>query len=152
MALSTFDCAICNNGIEETLHHLFFQCSLALDCWTLLQVQSLTSGSVFDIIESLKFQLNSPIFMSLIILLCWTIWITRNDLIFQGIQPSMGQCRNYLRKELTMLLHRVNIKQKLFLEEWIISLGWFLLFFGFSFFWFFVFRETFVKTAFLFML
>ena len=134
MALSTFYCAICNNGIEETLHHLFFQISLALDCCTLLQVQSLTSGSVFDIIESLKFQLNSPIFMSLIILLCWTIWITRNDLIFQGIQPSMGQCRNYLRKELTMLLHRVNIKHKLFLEEWIISLGWFLLFFGFSFF------------------
>ena len=129
MALPTFDCAICNTGTEETLQHLFFQCPLALNCWNLLQVQPVNSDSVFDIIESFKYQLNTPIFMSLIIMHCWTTWTTRNDLIFQGIQPSMGQCRSSFRKEVTLLLHRVSIKHKLFLEEWIKLLWMILVFF-----------------------
>jgi len=38
---------LCNNGTEETLLHLFFQCPLALACWNLLQVTPVDSDSFF---------------------------------------------------------------------------------------------------------
>jgi hypothetical protein len=77
----------------------------------------------FVVMDSPKTQLNTPIFMSLVILICWTIWTTRNDLIFQEIQPSIVECRAYFRKELVLLMHRVRDKHKLVLEEWISSFG-----------------------------
>ena len=123
MALPSYDCAICNNGTEETLLHLFFQCPLALACWNLLQVTPVDSDSFFGTIENIKSQLSSSIFMSLSILLCWTIWTARNDLIFQGIQPSLGQCRATFKKELLLLMHRVKAKHKPQLEEWISYFG-----------------------------
>ena len=123
MVLPSYDCAICNNGIEETLQHLFFQCPLALTCWNMLQVTPVDSDSFFGTIESIKAQISSPMFMSLIILLCWTIWTARNELIFQGIQPSLGQCRATFKKELALLMHRVKAKHKPQLEEWISSFG-----------------------------
>ncbi|KAG2575186.1 hypothetical protein PVAP13_7KG418550 [Panicum virgatum] len=95
MVLPSYDCAIYNNGIEKTLQHLFFQCPLALTCWNMLQVDS---DSFFGTIESIKAQISSPMFMSLIILLCWTIWTARNKLIFQRIQLSLEQCRATFKK------------------------------------------------------
>jgi hypothetical protein len=31
--LDDYSCVLCNNGIEETLEHLFFSCSFSQDCW-----------------------------------------------------------------------------------------------------------------------
>ncbi|KAG2589994.1 hypothetical protein PVAP13_5NG320732 [Panicum virgatum] len=56
----SYDCAICNNGIEKTLQHLFFQCPLALTCWNMLQVTPVDSDSFFGTIESIKAQISSP--------------------------------------------------------------------------------------------
>ena len=98
MSLPSYDCAICNNGIEETLQHLFFQCPLALACWNLLQVTQVDSYSFFGTIENIKSQLSSSIFMSLSILLCWTIWTARNDLIFSRNSTIFGAVQSYFQK------------------------------------------------------
>jgi hypothetical protein len=98
MALPSFACAVCNTGNEETLQHPFFQCPLALACWNLLLVQPANSNSIFDIMESLKTQLNTSIFMSIVILLCWTIWTTRNDLIFQEFNLQLLNVEPRLEK------------------------------------------------------
>jgi hypothetical protein len=45
--------------------------------------------------------------MEAIILLAWTIWSARNDLIFKGIQILIPNCRKTLIKEVGLLLHRV---------------------------------------------
>ncbi|PUZ56571.1 hypothetical protein GQ55_5G331700 [Panicum hallii var. hallii] len=86
-----------------------------------LGIQPADSDSIFKIMDSLKIQLNTPNFMSIIILLCWTIWTSRNDLFFHGIQPSLIGYRAFFRKELVM--HQVRPKHKLSLEEWINSFG-----------------------------
>jgi len=89
----------------------------------MLQVTPVDSDSFFGTIENIKAQISSPMFMSLIILLYWTIWTARNELIFQGIQPSLGQCRATFKKELALLMHRVKAKHKPQSEEWISSFG-----------------------------
>lgn len=110
MALPSYACVLCGSDTEETLEHLFFQCPLAVACWGLIQVQIENSAGIFEVVEDSKAQLHTPIFMSLVILLCWTIWTTRNHLIFQGVQPSLQRYREVFRKELLLLQHRVGTK------------------------------------------
>ena len=107
--------------LRKQRDHLFFQCLLALNCLNLLNIQPILSNSVFDIMESLKSQINSSIFMSLIVSICWTIWMARNDLDFQGIQPSVVRCRN--NEKNSLLMHRVRTNHKPALEEWISFFG-----------------------------
>ena len=74
-------------------------------------------------IESFKSQLHTPLFINIVILLCWSIWISRNDLIFQGLQPPTSNCCRIFKKEFVLLGHRVSSKHKALLEEWIALFG-----------------------------
>jgi hypothetical protein len=68
--------------------------------------------STFEALEYLQIGLQSPLFMSIIVLLCWALWTERNDLTFQGIQPTIQKCHLTFVKELKLLLHRVKMKHK----------------------------------------
>jgi hypothetical protein len=74
---------ICNLQIEEVLELLFLMCPFALDCWHLLQL-AVPQGDPFDILSSFRNQLNVVFFVDIMILMCWSIWMTRNDFIFRG--------------------------------------------------------------------
>jgi hypothetical protein len=92
MQLDSYTCALCNSLVEETLKHLFLNCPFAAHCWNLIQVDIPLQSSFPDIVDQIKDQHNSPFFMEAIILLAWTIWTARNDLIFKGIQISIPNC------------------------------------------------------------
>jgi len=95
----------------------FFQCPFSKICWTILHVHAPTQETTLEAIEHLKAELNSPIFMSLIILLAWRIWMVRNNFIFQGVLPSIQACHLTFKKELELLQHRVKPKHKQHLDE-----------------------------------
>jgi hypothetical protein len=57
----------------------------------------------------MKDQLSSPFFMNAIIIMSWAIWITRNDLIFNGIQPTILGCQRTFLKEISLVKHRVKL-------------------------------------------
>jgi hypothetical protein len=61
--------------------------------------------------------------MSIIILLSWSIWISRNDLGRQGLQPTVDSCRSIFKKKLVLLVHPVKAKHKAFLEARIDNFG-----------------------------
>jgi hypothetical protein len=84
--------------------------------------------------EHLKDGLQTLIFMSLIILLCWAIWTTRNGLIFEELKPTVLVCRFTFKKELDLLQHRVKLKHKQHLEEWLTRFAQMLFCICFSFF------------------
>jgi len=90
--LPSFNCVLCTNNTEETLEHLFLHCPFAEACWGLIGFQVPNQADIFLAIESFKSQLHTPLFINIVILLCWSIWISRNDLIFQGLQPSTNSC------------------------------------------------------------
>lgn len=119
MALGSYNCVLCMGSIEKTWEHLFFQCPFSRSCWNLLHLLVPTQVSTLEAMDYLKDGLNSPLFMSVIILLCWAIWTTRNDLIFEGLQPTLQGCCSTIVKELKLLLHRVKSKHKEHLEEWL---------------------------------
>ena len=123
MFLPSYNYVLCIINTQETLEYLFLQCPFAEACWGLIGLQVPNQADIFLAIESFKSQLHTPLFMNFIILLCWSIWISRNDLIFQGLHPSINSCRRIFETELVLLGHRVSSKHKALLEEWIASFG-----------------------------
>lgn len=79
--------------------------------------------SVPEVFSQIRDQLASPFAMDTVILISWAIWNMRNELIFNGIQISLVNCRRHLVKELTMLQHRVKPSLLLQFTEWIHNLG-----------------------------
>jgi hypothetical protein len=74
MALPSFECVLCSLQAEETLEHLFPECSFAQSTWGLLNL-NLPLGSHFEILESFKAQLGVNFFMDIIIMLsCASGW------------------------------------------------------------------------------
>lgn len=84
MHLDSHNCALCNLMDEESAHHLFVDCPFARMCWDILNVDISLNGSFPELSSQIKIKLNTQFFMEAIILMCWTIWSTRNELIFRG--------------------------------------------------------------------
>lgn len=62
--------------------------------------------------EQLKQQVTALFFMEVINLFSWSIWTTRNNFIFNGIQPSTENMKASFIHEFAMVIHMA--KQKYF--------------------------------------
>lgn len=82
MHLDCYDCVFCNEGVEETSLHLFWDCPFAQDCWETMIPSRQRGTSTYDDILLVHHKLPKPIAMDIIILGCWNIWNQRNGKIF----------------------------------------------------------------------
>jgi len=71
-----------------------------------------------QIVDHIKTKLQFQFFMLAVILVCWTIWTARNDLIFKGIPPDVGTSRGFFLKEILLLVHRVKSRNSISFEQW----------------------------------
>jgi hypothetical protein len=92
MRLEDCTCVLCHLGVREELIHLLFQCSFAATCWNYISIAISSSTDLQVIIQSLKDQLRVPFFMEIIVTMCWSIWMMRNDVIFRGQNHSFMKC------------------------------------------------------------
>ena len=95
---------------EEMVEHLFLHCSFARDCWNLvasflaLQLcqRLLESGRYSSAYCSSTF--GNPwefqntawcifLHMEIIVLMCWSVWTVRNNLIFRNEAVSLDRCK-----------------------------------------------------------
>jgi hypothetical protein len=60
--------------------------------------------------------------MVAVILMCWTIWMARNDLIFNGNQISLQYCRGFFFKEILLVSLREKASPSVLFDQWIQSL------------------------------
>jgi hypothetical protein len=60
--------------------------------------------------------------MIAIILMCWTIWRARNELIFKNNQIGIQECRNYFFKEAKLVSLWVKAGLAIAYEQWIQNL------------------------------
>ena len=85
----------------------FLHCDFAKQCWNLLGIDISPNSMFPDIISTFKTRLQSEFFMVAAILMSWSIWTSRNDQIFKGLQPNLQNCKRNLFKELKLVLLRV---------------------------------------------
>jgi hypothetical protein len=87
--------------------HLFLECPFAKSCWNLIDIQIPDQASFPQVCLPFKDQLNSEFFMNAVVVMCWTIWNARNNLIFNGISPTIQASKAAFIKEITTTSLRV---------------------------------------------
>lgn len=99
MHLPSYLCAICNTNSEETISHLFFECPFAQSCWTVIGIQWNFSIPPLDMVIEARNAFGSSIFKEVMITACWTIWTSRNGLIFDNKACNVVSWKNRFKEE-----------------------------------------------------
>jgi hypothetical protein len=120
MALESYNCVLCHLDVEESLHHLFFHCPFAMSCWNLLDLAHLIQDDILDSILLFKMQIQSPIFMEIIIAMFWAIWSAQNDLIFRQIQHPLASRKIIFKHELAQVKLRAKEDFKPLIDSWLV--------------------------------
>lgn len=58
-------------------------------------------------------------YMEIIILMTWSIWITRNNKVFKDINPTIGFCKDKFKMEFALVVHRREDSLKPFMSQWL---------------------------------
>jgi hypothetical protein len=122
MIIESYNCVLCSCFVEETNEHLFLSRNFAKQCWSLLGINLPDNSAFPGITSTFKTSIQSDFFMVAIILMCWSIWVTRNVLIFNGIQPSVQNCKRVFLIELRLVRYRIKQSLQSKFDLWINSL------------------------------
>jgi len=123
MILETYSCEICITGQEETTQHLFWGCPFTQNCWGLLNLEIIPTGSTFQNITAIKDQLQNRFFMIATILMCWTIWKVKNELIFNNNQLGLQEAKTLFLKEVGVVSNRIKSQLKQDFLLWLQNLS-----------------------------
>jgi len=123
MVIDSYNCVLCNLSTEEVSDHLFLNSQFARQCWNILGISIANNSSFPEIVPSLRNNLQPKFFMVAIILMCWSMWSDRNDLIFNGIQANIQNCRRKFLEEIRLVQHRVKQSLQTDFHAWILSLN-----------------------------
>ena len=122
MELDSYNCELCSLGVEESTDHLFLHCPFAQHCWGMIKLTTSLHSGTLENFHDLKGQIGSQFFMVTIILMCWTIWLARNEIIFNGNQLNLQDCRRTFFKEVRLVSLRVKTSLSTLFDQWIQSL------------------------------
>lgn len=103
MHLADYNCVLCHLNVEEEIDHLLFHCPFATACWSVLSAVIPGTSDPCLIVESLNAQLHQPFSMEIIVTMCWSIWMMRNNMIFRGILHSIRRCKEVFKKEFALV-------------------------------------------------
>lgn len=123
MNLDSYECVLCPHHAEESIEHLFIACPFAQQAWQSINLQVRADLHPVQNLESLKNQINQKNFMEVIILLCWAIWMSRNNLIFRQMPPSIQNCKAIFKAEFNLLICRARSKYFPRIQQWIDNLS-----------------------------
>jgi hypothetical protein len=72
-----------------------------------------------EVLSSLKLAISKPFFMQIIMLVTWSILLTRNSFIFKATTPSVYICRKIFKDELALLVHKAKKKSYHGIVSWV---------------------------------
>ena len=89
----------------------------------MLNLTTSLDNGILKKFSAFKDQIHSQFFMVAVIVMCWTIWLARNELIFNGNQVSIQDCRRVFLKEVRLVSLRVKTSLSILFDQWTQSLG-----------------------------
>jgi hypothetical protein len=117
--LQSYSCEFPGCNEEETLEHLFQSCPFAIDCWDSVCPQRQRNIPFMDSIKDIKDKLQVPFSMDIIILASWSIWIVRNNKVFNNQRPSFNNWKAIFHEELRLLKFRIKNRHKEQFFSWL---------------------------------
>ena len=118
MHLDDYTCALCNTSLEETSHHLFFQCPFSKECWDSIDIHWELSLPPLDMLITARRDFGSSIFREILITACWVLWKTRNAAIFDNVQPQLATWKIQLKEEIGLVCTKAKEEKSLLLRLW----------------------------------
>jgi len=115
-------CVLCEDGIEETIDHLFFDCSFAKKCWDKLCINWVIDGAIHRRIERTRQVAGLPFFMEIFLLAAWELWKIRNRLVFDGVQACFHRWLHNFKEEAALQSCRVKDSDRALILLWLDSL------------------------------
>jgi hypothetical protein len=94
------------------------RCNFAKACWNSIGVTFITTRPILQIFRIIKEKLSVP-FMEIIILMTWSIWTTRNDWVFNDIDPQVLACRREILSEFSLVMPRAKPDMVSAMETWV---------------------------------
>jgi hypothetical protein len=88
-------------------------------CWYSSGTIVPSSEDVLTIIEGLKVQVNLPFFLEIIITMCWSIWMMRNDIIFRNLAHTVRRCKALFKKEFALIILRAKASLHPCIDKWL---------------------------------
>ena len=80
---------------------------------------NLANQNIFTVLDSIKKDLKVPFAMEILIIGTWSIWICRNNEIFNNQHASMETWKAIVAQELRWVLYRIKKKYYQGLKIWI---------------------------------
>jgi hypothetical protein len=117
--LPTYACVTLPCVKEETLIHLFWTCPFANHSWDYICPTRDKNLSVMESIEDIKMKIGLPFGMDIIIVATWSLWIVRNNKIFNNIRPSFSSWKAIYLQELRLISFRMKRKHVESFREWL---------------------------------
>jgi hypothetical protein len=107
-----YNCIIYQDGVEETMEHLFFnRPSAMIGAWIALGIlwdeDSIIQYKIYIVIQ----QFNQPFFMEIFMIGAWTRWNEKNDYIFNHKPPSFVSWKSSFKVEVRD--HFIRIEREL---------------------------------------
>jgi hypothetical protein len=109
-SIQSYSCATLNCSHEETLHHLFVTCPFASACWDVICPNRTKGLSILETFLDLRDNLHVPFFMEIVMLAAWSIWIVRNNKIFNNENPTIASWKAIFKQELRWVQYRLKAK------------------------------------------
>lgn len=103
---TSWDCILCRSPPEETLDHLFFDCTFSQGCWNDLNITWDLSLPLADRLLHAKDAWPWGLFWEVFTLVAWALWKVRNAKLFDDLAPSKAAWRAILKTDLELLTHR----------------------------------------------
>lgn len=122
MVLPNYNCVLRTQNVEETVLRLFLDCPFSKQCWSMFNLRVISRSSGFQVMESFIGQLAKPLFMEIIIIMCWSIWSVRNAYIFENEVPTVQNCKAAFKATFALLLRRAKLKFSPEIKIWLESL------------------------------
>lgn len=117
-------CQVCQND-SESIIHILVNCDLAKECWVLFNIQVNTDDNeTFAEWTTQIFQALNKEQICLFIMICWYIWMARNDKVWHNRTTTatrvMERARQHLRdwREVMDEGKRSSIHNHRFTEKW----------------------------------
>jgi hypothetical protein len=101
--------------------HLFWNCPFSQECWDFICPTRERNLSVLEAFADVKTKLKVPFSSEIIILAAWSIWMMRNNKIFNNQIPTFRNWKGFFIQELRMVAHRMKKKHIQSFKEWLQS-------------------------------
>jgi hypothetical protein len=116
------DCVLCDTCPEETIMHLFFECSFSMRFWWAIGIEWNTDMQLHNMIKDAKNIYSLDFFMEIIITRCWSLWDQRNSFIFNQIDPPFNRFIHKFKDYCSIILHRARPSLKEGMQAWLDTL------------------------------